>query len=137
MTRHDQRSRILESIATLSGFDLRGLGRLPDGRKPDVLRISESSGAVFLGEAKDTEKPNNKDTVRRLFLYMLWFKVISSHQFGSIFAICFGEENHAPGWTRTLRLIADEVGMTNYELKFADVGTEDFILALLPQRDYA
>jgi hypothetical protein len=137
VTKHDERSELLANIAILSGFHVDRVRGLPDGRKPDVLRFYPGSGAVFFGEAKDTERPNNKNTINRLSGYMEWFKLISSYQLGSIFAICFGEENDAPGWAETIRFVASKVGLDDYELSFTAFGCNDFMIALLPRKDRA
>ena len=134
VTRHDERTALLEAVAVLSGFDLCRIGRLPDGTKPDVLKGFPGSGAVFIGDAKDTERPNNKDTLSRLFNYMAWFKIISDRNAGSIFAICFGNENDAPEWAETVRSIAAKAGLKNYNLEFTELGPADFLVVVLPTK---
>jgi len=135
LTRHDERTDLLDSIAILSGFDLCRAGSLPDGKRPDVLRVFPMSGAVFIGDAKDTERPNNKNTTTRLLRYMKWFKALSGQKAGSIFAVCFGNENDAPEWAQTLRSIAAKVGLENYELEFRELGPADFLMVVLPNKD--
>ena len=64
---HEARVAELEVLATLAGFtaDVRFQWRL----RPDVARVCPGNGAVFVGDAKQTEDPKCAATQRRLRWY--------------------------------------------------------------------
>ena len=67
---HEGRRVLLETIADAAGYRL--AMSLPDGRRPDVLRLHVDRIGLFLGEAKHTERPYDLDSVDRLRHYLGW-----------------------------------------------------------------
>lgn len=67
---HEERRLLLETVAMAAGFRLQLT--LPDGRRPDVLRLHMHGSSVFLGEAKHTEGPNDLRSCDRLRHYVDW-----------------------------------------------------------------
>lgn len=65
---HETRRRLLETIAGTAGYRLDMY--LPDGRRPDVLRLHVDRPGLFLGEAKHTEGPSDLDSTDRIRHYL-------------------------------------------------------------------
>jgi len=63
---HEVRVTCLDAIATIAGFTLEIPIPLPDGSIPDVIRMMPSRRALFIGEAKAAEAPDNHATLERL-----------------------------------------------------------------------
>lgn len=107
---HESRRQFLDSLAVLIGCHEQLGATLPDGLRPDVLRISTARRLLFLGEAKHSESPRNRYTVERLRSYVRW---IGSHLDyageddgpppSAVMAICFGTASDADDWLDTLR----------------------------------
>ena len=109
---HEYRARFLEALATLVGCQESFGGELPDGRRPDVMRIDSAHNVLFLGEAKHSESPGNVATRARLQKYLLWLSTHVLRREGvGIFAVCFGREEDAKYWSETISLLESEVGM--------------------------
>lgn len=85
---HEERRTLLESIAEIGGYRL-GVA-LPDGRRPDVLRLHLHRRAVFFGEAKHTEGPADTRSVDRLRHYVGWLAPFSQWDVGSVLAVAHG-----------------------------------------------
>lgn len=58
---HEARRDALDTLAVLGGFT-RALPSFPDGRRPDVLRVTASrcTRAIFVGDAKSWETPADR-----------------------------------------------------------------------------
>ncbi len=82
---HEARRALLQTIAEAAGYHLEMW--LPDGRRPDVLRVHLDRPSVFLGEAKHTEGPWDVDSVDRLRHYLGWLVALRQRELGSILAI--------------------------------------------------
>lgn len=67
---HEVRRVLLETVADVAGYRLEF--RLPDGKRPDVLRLHVDRAGLFLGEAKHTEGPFETCSVDRLRAYLDW-----------------------------------------------------------------
>lgn len=110
---HEARRELLDAIAILAGFTLTFPGALPDGRRPDVLRVSLTRSGLFVGDAKATESPGNSDTVARLLAYARWIDAAArgrSHPV-AVLAVCVPGRHATQGWTRALELVAHEAGL--------------------------
>ena len=109
---HDRRVCFLESLAGLLGC----VGRvpyLPDGRRPDVLRIDTRRRLLFVGEGKDSETPNCRATQARLQRYLEWVAAhLRDGSAAAVCAVCFGREADARGWLDVLAMLAAEVRVT-------------------------
>ena len=82
---HEARRVLLETIADAAGYRL--ALRLPDGRRPDVLRLHVDQTGLFLGEAKHTEGPYDLDSADRLRHYLGWLAAPSQRAVGSVLAV--------------------------------------------------
>lgn len=104
---HESRVRDLETLATLAGFaaPLAFAWRL----RPDVARVCPRSGAVFLGDAKDTETPGCDATRARLRWYVLGSRTVCAGRSLTIaLAVAAGA---APDWHIVLRQTARQAGL--------------------------
>ncbi len=109
---HEYRAHFLEAMATLIGCQESFGDELPDGRRPDVMRMDSAHNVLFLGEAKHSESPGNVATRARLQRYFLWLSIHVSRREGvGIFAVCFGREEDAKRWSETISLLESEVGI--------------------------
>ena len=82
---HEARRVLLQTIADAAGYRLEML--LPDGRRPDVLRIHVDRPGLFLGEAKHTEGPSDLYSVDRLRCYLDWLLPLYQRDVGSVLAV--------------------------------------------------
>jgi hypothetical protein len=101
----------LDVLAVLVGCEEVLGGSLPDGRRPDVLRADSRRRALFVGDAKHSESPGNRETQARLLGYFRW---LSSHFEGGglgIYAVCFGRKSDTSAWVETLAMLGYEVGL--------------------------
>jgi hypothetical protein len=103
---HEGRVRTLEALATLAGF-LTAVPRLPDGRTPDVVRISTSSRGLFLGEAKASEGPGDRDALARLARYVIWWQQ-AGHKGPALLVVCC-DRLDSRRWVSALTALAAEV----------------------------
>ncbi|WP_142256591.1 hypothetical protein [Mycobacterium colombiense] len=55
-------------MAMLSGYTT-AIATLPDRSRPDVLQLRPTDRSLFIGDAKATETPGNKETFCRLGRY--------------------------------------------------------------------
>jgi len=106
---HETRVRFLETLAELIGCTL-GIGAtIADGSRPDVFRTNIGLPALFVGEAKNTERPTCAATQYRMRNYFKWLSAFQHRACGTgIFAICFGNELESSGWIETVNRLADE-----------------------------
>ena len=82
---HEKRRVLLRTIAELAGYKLEM--SLPDGKRPDVLRLHVGRLGLFVGEAKHTEGPSDFSSVDRLRQYLDWLLLLYQEGVGSILAI--------------------------------------------------
>lgn len=106
---HSRRQRILDAMAMLCGFTLETIPSLPDGTRPDVLRLHPCHGGAFLGDAKDTETPGNQETQVRLAQYAGWASSIQRSGKPVVVALCVPPRRGAcPGWLKLLVELSHE-----------------------------
>ena len=108
---HALKVEFLDALAVLLGCESALGGAFPDGRRPDVLRADLGRRALFVGDAKHSERPGSRETQARLLGYMRW---LSSHvRAGGIgvFAVCFARESDTGGWAEALSTLEREVGL--------------------------
>lgn len=123
---HDRNVSTLNTLAVLLGCYSDFFTELPDGKRPDVLRYDSSKRRLFIGDAKNTETPRNRDTQKRLFSYMLWLSAyVSKPGRQAVFAICFRRSADLNGWVQTVHslAVAAEVGIAN--VKFNQLDAEN------------
>jgi hypothetical protein len=120
-TAHEDRRRFLESLAILSGYDIE-LGGLPDGRRPDVLRMNGARRGLFVADAKDAETPGDKETQARLKGYLDWFVNHLENGGEGVFAVCCGSPVDAAAWRRTLEALSTRLGSVAFAFKVCIFG---------------
>jgi hypothetical protein len=104
---HDRNARVLSTLALLLGCHSNFFIELPDGKRPDVLRYDSIKKRLFIGDAKNTETPRNKNTQKRLFSYLLWLSAyVSKPGRHAIFAVCFRHASDLDGWIYTIQGLA-------------------------------
>jgi len=82
---HELRRTLLETVADAAGYCL--TMPLPDGRRPDVLRVHVDRKSLFVGEAKHTEGPHDLDSTDRLRHYLGWLVPLYEGTVGNILAV--------------------------------------------------
>lgn len=108
--RHEERRAMLETVATLAGFTANIT--LPYSVIPDVSRISLESGSIFIGEAKESETPQDFNTMARIEKYMQWLLQKRPSQHPDLFCVCH-PAHHGAGWYSVLETIADAVDINS------------------------
>lgn len=119
---HEKRRKLLDSIATLAGYKVELAHGLPDGCRPDVLRINPQERGLFIGEAKNCEPPSNLSTRVRLYAYFRWLLIHTVDGGGGILAICFGNVRDTIGWTYNFNTMANEAGVPFNSIHTTKVG---------------
>ena len=109
---HNSKALFLDALAILVGCRDSLGGVLPDGKRPDVLRIDLDREILFMGDAKNTESPGNKETLVRLSRYLRWLAlhVTKKNRIG-IFAICFAKRADAIKWENAMLMLAREINL--------------------------
>lgn len=98
---HEDRAHTLAAMATLAGYVI-GIDALPDGSRPDVLRVRPGDDSLFVGDAKATETAGNVDTATRLARYVS-FLIRYRYAGGSGAMALAVSPADRYGWLRVLR----------------------------------
>lgn len=112
----------LDAIAILSGFKVPGTGGLPDGCRPDVLRLTVDSKRLFIGDAKATETPGNSESFLRLHAYSRWAAGVCAGGGAVVVMLCTPTVSSAYGWGQTLKEAAEMAGVPDVTVEVADLG---------------
>lgn len=124
---HQSRASTLDTVARLAGF-CEHVGVLPDGSRPDVLRACALSGNVFMGDAKESERPSDPAVGRRLARYMHWFnRNAACRGRGGIFALCVGSDADMSDWAALLDRLAESAGLI-VDLGGRAIDTDTFVI---------
>lgn len=107
---HRDRTRLLDTLALLAGFDA-SLATLPDGRVPDVVRVSFRPAGLFIGDAKHADQPGSADTCLRLRRYACWGDTFLSRPNRRLVLALATPSISAADWLRVLLDLADDVGL--------------------------
>jgi hypothetical protein len=107
---HQRRVEFLQSLASLLSAHV-PLERLADGGVPDVLREDIAGTLLFIGEAKHSERPEDKATQSRLLGYFESASLSVSSGRTLIFGLCFGAIDQAHRWIVTLQSLALDAGL--------------------------
>lgn len=101
---HEYRTATLSTMAVLCGYHY-SLDALPDGGRPDVLRLRPTDGSLFIGDAKATETPGNVETFHRLSRYADFLAGWVSNEGVGVLALVVADGD-AFGWLQVLRKLA-------------------------------
>lgn len=130
---HELRVRFLDTMAVLAGCNESLGAQLPDGRRPDVMRVDASRGLLFIGDAKDTESSGCTATRARLREYLVWMLAhVSAGSRPGVFALCIGYVSDTKGWVRTVQKLSYEVGLDCSEWNVREFGTGVVMVWFLP-----
>lgn len=116
LSTHDSRVEFLDTLAVLLRCTESVGFQLPDGCRPDVLRMDIDRNILFIGDAKVTESPGCKQSQVRLLRYLRWLSAhIDRPKAFGLFAICFGRRIDAEGWLSTISSLAHEISLYTTE----------------------
>lgn len=108
---HERKVEFLDTLAVLMGCEEKMGGTLPDGRRPDVLRLDSRRWILFIGDAKHSESPGDRETQARLLRYVRWLSAHLTNGGSGVFAVCFGKDADADAWVATLAMLGHEAGI--------------------------
>ena len=112
LTKHDSLVVVLDTVAILSGICERlPLNSLPDGSRPDVLRLDRQRKFLFIGDAKNRETSGNRATQLRLRTYLRWIAAFLWRGRCGVFTLCFEHAALATGWVDTILMLTNELSM--------------------------
>ena len=117
---HDERARFLDTLAILLGCRENLGGTLPDGKRPDVIRVNSAQGVLFIGDAKNTESPNSRATQSRLLTYLFWLSAhLDKEGRSGVFALCYGRKSDTGLWIKTILQLGRIAGISffNYRVE--------------------
>jgi len=106
---HERKVEFLDALAILMGCEETMGGALPDGRRPDVLRLDSRRRILFFGDAKHSESPGDTETQARLMGYVRWLSAHIGSGGTGVFAVCFAKD--ADAWVATLAMLWHEAGL--------------------------
>jgi hypothetical protein len=107
---HRDRMRLLDTLALLAGFNTR-LAGFPDGRAPDVVRVSFRSAGLFVGDAKHADSPHSVETYLRVRRYVCWGEMFLRRPGRRLVVALATPTPNALEWLRLLVALADDVGL--------------------------
>ena len=101
---HELRRSELETFANHLGFHIPVA--FPDGSLPDVALVHANRRALFVGDAKHTERPTSRATRARLCVYSSWLAPAPGSG-PNLFALAY-PPGSGLGWSEVLvELVAD------------------------------
>ena len=119
---HDGKVKLLDTLAILLGCRENLNGQLPDGKRPDIIRVNSKQGILFIGDGKNTESPNSQETQSRLLVYLIWLAAhLGRGGRQGIFSICFGNKLSTEKWVKTIVQLGRIAGIA-----FTYFGFEEF-----------
>ena len=104
---HELRRVELETFAHHLGFHLPVV--FPDGSVPDVALMHSERRAVFVGDAKHTERPTSRATHARLSVYISWLGSAHGSE-PNLFALAY-PPGFGPGWAEVLVDLVVDTGL--------------------------
>lgn len=129
MAVHESRVRLLEALADLVGCHQRLPSTLPDGARPDVLRVGHHVHFLFVGDAKHTETPGNKATAARLFTYLHWLLAFVARPGAlGMLALCVSRTHSDRSWLTIGRALAADLGIKLSHCDFTALDPETAIV---------
>ena len=112
---HERKVEFLDALAVLAGCEETMGGALPNGSRPDVLRLDSRRRILFIGDAKHSESPKDRETQARLLGYARWLSTHVRSGGAGVFAVCFTRESDTDAWVRTIGMLGHEVGLPDTE----------------------
>jgi hypothetical protein len=117
LEKHDSLVVVLDTVAILSGIcEQLPLRSLPDGSRPDVLRLDRQRNILFIGDAKNSETSGNRATQLRLRTYLSWVAAFLWRGGCGVFSLCFEHGTLATGWVDTALMLTNELSMSPPDL---------------------
>lgn len=104
---HGLRRSELETFANHLGFHVPVT--FPDGSVPDVALVHSDRRALFVGDAKHTERPTSHATRARLCVYSSWLAPASGSG-PNLFALAY-PPGAGPGWAELLVELVVDAGL--------------------------
>lgn len=108
---HERKVEFLDALAVLTGCEEAMGGALPDGSRPDVLRLDSRRRILFVGDAKHSESPGDRETQTRLLGYARWLSAHIRNGGAGVFAICFTRESDTAAWIQVVGMLGHEAGL--------------------------
>lgn len=108
---HEARRDVLHTVSTLAGYTLELPMTLPDGSRPDVLRLSMTLDGLFIGEAKETESAQMVATQARLARYMDWLAAANEFYRHNVIAVSYRRFIDRHSWEACLQNLALDTGL--------------------------
>jgi len=121
LAKHDSLVVVLDTVAILSGICERlPLRSLPDGARPDVLRLDRLRNILFIGDAKNSETSGDRATQLRLRTYLSWLAAFLRRGGCGVFGLCFEHATSATGWVDTVLMLTNELSMSppDFDVRF-------------------
>ena len=106
---HELRRSELETFANHLGFHVPVA--FPDGSVPDVALVHADRRALFVGDAKHTERPTSRATRARLCVYSSWLAPAPGSG-PDLFALAYPPAS-GPGWSELLVELVADVGLVS------------------------
>lgn len=123
---HRDRVHVLDTLALLAGFDA-SVAVLPDGRLPDVIRVSFRPAGLFIGDAKHADSPRSVESYLRLRRYLCWGETFLRRS-GRRLVVALATPTHGmPEWRTLLLALADDVGVPVDDTTCTTFGATDVI----------
>lgn len=105
---HERLRADLDALAVLSGH--RQHLHLADWLRPDVARCDLLGLRLFVGDAKDSERPTNPDSLRRLRTYLA--TVAQATRLGWTATVAVAHAHPYAPWLAELDWLAARLGLT-------------------------
>ena len=119
---HRDRAIFLETVAGLVGCTNSFPPLLLWHIRPDVLKTSPDGSLLFLGEAKASERPADRETQGRLITYFKWISGRLTHEGQkALIVVCVGCDSVATDWLAEIQLLVRDA-----RLEIVGYGTRTF-----------
>lgn len=131
---HLARVRLLETLADSVGCHLSLATSLPDGCRPDVLRLAIETSTLFVGEAKHSESPGSLATQARFLTYTKWVAAFRRTSGSAIVCLCTGSDYSPLHWARMARDLAIDSEVQLLGPRVDRIGRHQVLSWLVPPR---
>ena len=124
---HEDGVGTLATLAALIGCDADF--ELPDGRRPDVVRYDAAYQTLFIGEAKHSESPEDRDALRRLEAYFPWIRAHrDSGRRSVILALNVTAHGEVIAWRRALLELVAVSDLPEPTVYVESVGEDEVVI---------